>query len=136
MPHTLDDFALPKVETYEVAYYIDEVTTQFDFSYLSSTYQPYTGYGPIFIQPGMNALFLFNLTDLLEDHRIILGTHLSGSLDENEYIVSYEDLSRRADKQIVFHRMSYYSNEEEFLKKILFTIYTLDGNILLIKYLL
>jgi WD40 repeat protein len=117
MPHTLDDFALPKVETYEVAYYIDEVTTQFDFSYLSSTYQPYTGYGPIFIQPGMNALFLFNLTDLLEDHRIILGTHLSGSLDENEYIVSYEDLSRRADKQIVFHRMSYYSNEEEFLKK-------------------
>jgi len=105
---SLSNFTLPKLETYETGYFLDQVTTQFDFSYLNASYQTYTGYGPIFIQPGMNALFMLNLTDLLEDHRIILGTHLSSSLDENEYIVSYEDLSRRLDRQAVFHRYSYY----------------------------
>jgi Tol biopolymer transport system component len=118
---SLTNFALPKSETYEIGYFIDQVTTQFDFSFLNASYQPYTGYGPIFIQPGMNALFMLNLTDLLEDHRIILGTHLSGSLDENEYIISYEDLSRRLDRQVVFHRYSYYLNDEYYLNKNIIT---------------
>lgn len=118
---SLSNFTLPKLETYETGYFLDQVTTQFDFSYLNASYQTYTGYGPIFIQPGMNALFMLNLTDLLEDHRIILGTHLSSSLDENEYIVSYEDLSRRLDRQAVFHRYSYYLNDEKYLNKNIIT---------------
>ncbi|HNQ20742.1 MAG TPA: hypothetical protein PKI46_06745, partial [Bacteroidales bacterium] len=49
---SLSNFTLPKLETYETGYFLDQVTTQFDFSYLNASYQTYTGYGPIFIQPG------------------------------------------------------------------------------------
>lgn len=110
-------FNLPKQQNYDVEYAIDRLVSQIDFSYLNTSYQPYSGYGPVYINSGSNGFFQVGVSDLLEDHRLIGGMKLSFSLDNNEYFLSYENLKDRLDKQIVLHRLSYEnSNEKSIIK--------------------
>ena len=112
---TLDPFAKAKQLNYNVEYSIDQMVTQIDFNYLNSSYQPFTNsLSPIFINPGLNALFMVGVTDLMEDHRLTGGIRLNFNLINNEYLLSYSNLRRRIDHQFVFHRVSleeasYYS---------------------------
>ncbi|PKP00893.1 MAG: hypothetical protein CVU11_16805 [Bacteroidetes bacterium HGW-Bacteroidetes-6] len=100
-------FVLPKQQNYDVEYGIDKMVSQLDFSFLNTSYQPYNGLGPIYGNAGNNAFFQLGASDLLEDKRIVGGARLALNLDNNEYFLSYEDLFRRLDRQVVFHRMSY-----------------------------
>jgi hypothetical protein len=94
-----------KQRNYEVEYSIDKLVVRADFSYLNSSYQPFFGgYQPVFINPPFNALIKVGVTDLLENYRITGGIGLSLDLDNNEYVLSYENLKHRLDKQIIFHR--------------------------------
>lgn len=110
-------FKLPKQQNYDVEYSIDQLVSQIDFSYLNTSYQPYAGYGPIYINPGNNGFFQVGVSDLLEDHRLIGGMKLSFTLDNNEYFLSYENLKGRLDKQIILHRLSYESATETSILK-------------------
>jgi len=88
-----------------VEYSINQLVNQIDFSFLNNTYQPFSGNGgPIYINPGFNALFSIGITDLLEDYRITGGIRLSNSLDNNEYFLNYDNIKKRFDKSICFHR--------------------------------
>ena len=108
-------FVIPKRLNYNVEYFINEIVTQVDFTFLNATYQSFTGGGqPIFLNPGLNGLFKIGVTDLLEDYRITGGVRLSINLENNEYILSFSNLKHRLDREIVFHRQSmetiqYYS---------------------------
>jgi len=112
---TVDKYQNAKQLNYNVEYYIDQMVTQVDFTYLNFAYQPFTGsLSPVFINPGLNALFMVGITDLMEDYRISGGVRLNVSLINNEYLFSYGNYRRRLDHQIVFHRKSveeagYYS---------------------------
>lgn len=97
-------FTWPKRLNYRVEYYLNDVTSQVDFNYINYGYQPFTGGGPIYLNPGFNLFFQIGLTDLMEDHRIIGGVRLNFTLINNEYIFSYSNLKKRLDKEIVFHR--------------------------------
>ncbi len=102
-----EDDDSPKRLNYNVEYFINEITTQIDFSFLNQTYQPFTGGStPIFLNPGFNALFKIGVTDLLEDYRIIGGVRLNLNLANNEYLLSFANLKRRLDKEIIFHRQA------------------------------
>jgi Tol biopolymer transport system component len=104
---SIPEFVLPKQRNYDVEYSIDQLVSQIDFSYLNNTYQPFTNYGsPIFINSGFNALFKVGVTDLLEDYRVTGGVRFSVDMDNTEYVLSYENLRTRLDKQILFHRQS------------------------------
>jgi hypothetical protein len=93
---------------YHVEYSISQVTTQIDFSYLNSSYQFFTyGLTPVFINPGLNGFLKVGIDDLLENYRISGGVKLSPSFRDNEYIISYENLKNRLDRQFVFHRQSF-----------------------------
>jgi hypothetical protein len=46
------------------------------------------------------------INDLLEDYRITGGFKLSGDLNSNEYLISFENLKHRLDKQITFYRQA------------------------------
>jgi hypothetical protein len=100
---------------YNVEYYIDQMVTQIDFTYLNFAYQPFTGsLSPEFINPGLNGLFMVGVTDLMEDYRLSGGVRLNVSLINNEYLFSYGNYRHRLDHQIVFHRKAveeagYYS---------------------------
>jgi len=97
----------PKRLNYNVEYFLSQIVTQIDFSYLNQTYQPFTGgTSPVYLNPGFNAMFKVGVTDLLEDHRITGGLRLSLDLVNNEYLLSYANLKKRLDKEIIFHRNS------------------------------
>ncbi len=96
-----------KQRNYNVEYSIDQLITQFDFNYLNSAYQPFTGdRSPIFINPGFNALFMVGVTDLMEDYHITGGVRLNFNLVNNEYLFSYSNMRWRLDHQLIFHRQT------------------------------
>lgn len=114
-------FERPTPRIYETAFYTNYVANQIDFSFLNSSYQIFTG-GAVYYNPGFNLLFKLGTNDLFEDYRITGGVRLSADFDSNEYLLSFENLKRRLNKQLVFHRQvfkSLYTNLEgkEFLSK-------------------
>jgi hypothetical protein len=109
-----DEEEPPKRLNYNVEYFLNEIVTQIDFSFLNQTYQPYTGgSSPIYLNPGFNALFKVGVTDLLEDYRITGGVRLNLNLANNEYLLSFANLKKRLDKEILFHRQA-IENYDEF----------------------
>ncbi len=109
----------PKRINYNVEYFINQIVTQVDFSYLNQMYQPFTGgTSPIFLNPGFNVLLKIGLTDLLEDYRIVGGVRLNLNLANNEYLLSFANLKKRLDKEIVFHRnvIENYSNYNSIVR--------------------
>ncbi len=108
---------MPHQQNYDVEYGINKLVSQLDFSYLNTTYQPYNRSVVIFNNAGNNALFQVSASDLLEDKIISGAVRSSFSLSNNEYFISYEDLTKRFDKQIVFHRMAYNSSNEKYILK-------------------
>jgi len=112
---TTNKYRTSRPLNYNVEYSINQMVTQVDFNYLNSAYQPFTGIkDPIFINPGVNALFMVGVTDLMEDYRITGGVRVNFNLINNEYLFSYSNLRRRLDHELIFHRQSieesgYYS---------------------------
>lgn len=104
---TANRYKNAKQRNYNVEYSIDQLVTQFDFNYLNSAYQPFTGdRSPIFINPGFNVLFMVGVTDLMEDYHITGGVRLNFNLVNNEYLISYSNMRKRLDHQLIFHRQT------------------------------
>jgi hypothetical protein len=100
-------FFIPRERVYHVAFSINQLVSQVNLGYLNAGYQPFAGGGqPIFINSGVTSFFKIGLTDLLEDYRITGGVHLSFSLTNNEYFLSFENLKNRWDRQLLIHRKS------------------------------
>lgn len=112
------DLVLARQQNYDVEYSIDQLVNQIDFSYLNNTYQTFSGVGsPIFINPGFNAFFKVGVTDLLEDYRINGGVRFSVDIDNTEYLLSFENLKKRIDKQILFHRQTMQNVQDNAIIK-------------------
>jgi hypothetical protein len=93
----------PKIRLYIPVFYQNNMVSQIDFNFLNSSYQAFTG-GAFYFNPGFNLLFKIGANDLFEDLKITGGIRLSPDFDANEYLLSFENLKRRLDKQLVFHR--------------------------------
>lgn len=96
----------PKIRVYLTSFYQNFLVNQVDFSFLSESYQAFTG-GAVYFNPGMNALFKLGTNDLFENYKITGGFRLSPNFDSNEYLVSFENLKNRVDKMVVFHRQTF-----------------------------
>lgn len=112
------DFIQQVPRNYYVQYTMNKLITQADFSFLNTTYQQFTGESsPIYLNTGLNALFMVGIHDLFEDYRITSGFRISFDFDNNEFMFSYEDLSRRVDHQVVVYRQSMKSYVDQYLYK-------------------
>ncbi|MBN2520648.1 MAG: hypothetical protein JXB17_09105 [Bacteroidales bacterium] len=100
-----DESDLPQIRIYQTAFYPNFVVSQIDFGFMNASYQPFTGNGRYF-NPGTNGLFKIGTNDLFEDYKITGGFRLSRNLNSNEYLVSFENLKNRIDKQLIFHRQA------------------------------
>ncbi len=101
------ELRFPIQQNYYTSFKTDQVVSQLDNSFLGTNYQRFTGGGsPVYLNPGLNALFKIGLSDLFEDKRIVAGFRISGSLD-NEYLLSWENRIKKIDKQLVLHRQSF-----------------------------
>lgn len=105
-----EEFLLPIVRNYKIQFSTEYVISQIDNSYLNAGYQRFTGGGsPIYLNPGFTGLFKIGMTDMLEDHKIVGGVRLSGDLNNNEYVLYFEDRTKRWDKSLMLHRQSFPS---------------------------
>lgn len=103
---------------YYTQFSINQLVTQADFSFLNTTYQQFTGGStPIYLNTGINALVMVGLNDLFEDYRITGGFRISFDLQSNEFMISYEDLHKRLDHQVVAYRQGIKSMVGDYYYK-------------------
>ena len=92
---------------YNVQFAVNKMVQQADFSFLNTSYQQFTGgTSPIYLNTGINALIMVGVNDLFENYRITGGFRISFDLSGNEVMLSYENLKRRLDHQLVFYRQA------------------------------
>src|SRR5450759_2181100 len=107
---------LPLIRIYETSFYNNFIATQIDFSFLNNSYQVYSGGAPYF-NPGINLLTKIGTVDLFEDFRVTGAFRFAGNFDSNEYLLSIEDLKGKFDKQLIYHRQTYFSSDDSSLFK-------------------
>jgi Tol biopolymer transport system component len=96
----------PIQRNYYTSFYTDNITTQFDNSFLANTYQVFPGGGsPVYLNPGLNFLTKVSISDLFEDQRITGGFRINPSLD-NEFMLSWEQRKRLFDHQFLVDRQT------------------------------
>ncbi len=98
--------AQPLMRIYQTAFYTNFLVSQVDFTFLNATYQAFNG-GAGYYNPGFNTLFKIGTNDLFEDYKITGGIRLSIDLESNEYLLSFENLKKRIDRQMIFHRQAF-----------------------------
>lgn len=106
------EFKFPIQKNYYTSFYNDNVVTQLDNSYLNATYQYFSGFGgPIYLNPGLNFLTKFSLSDLFEDQNIIAAFRFGGmgqlfatSSFDNEQLISWEFRKKQFDHKFMVHR--------------------------------
>ena len=98
---------IPLIRIYETSFYNNYIANQIDFTFLNNTYQVFNG-GSGYYNPGINLLTRFGILDLFEDYRLTAGVRFAGDFDSNEYLLSFESLKGRYDKQFIFHRQAYF----------------------------
>lgn len=98
---------IPGSRNYNVNFTTDFALTQVGNSFTGSFYQPlYNSSGASSALPGASGLFQIGITDLFEDYKIVGGFRLGSSLDNNEYMIRFQNLKNRMDKTIQFERLS------------------------------
>jgi Tol biopolymer transport system component len=107
---------IPLIRIYETSFYNNYVVNQIDFTFLNNSYQVFNG-GASYFNPGINMLTRFGILDLFEDYRLTAGFRFSGNFDSNEYLLSFENLKGKFDKQFIFHRQAYFSTDGQYLFK-------------------
>ncbi len=97
----------PRARIYQKAFYQSYLVSQIDFSFLNESYQPFTG-GAVYFNPGTNLLFKVGSHDLFEDYKITAGYRLPINFtSSSEYLISFEDLKHRLNKQYFYHRQTF-----------------------------
>jgi hypothetical protein len=96
---------------YNAQFTVNKMITQADFSFINATYQQFTGgTSPIYLNAGLNALVMVGINDLFENYRISGGFRVSLDLSGTEVMLSYENLKRRLDHQVVLYRQAIKQN--------------------------
>ncbi len=95
-----------KVRIYQPSFYQNYIVSQIDFGFLSESYQAFTG-GAVYFNPGANALMKVGTHDLFEDYKVTAGIRIPLDFESSEYLISFENLKKRWDKQYVYHRQAF-----------------------------
>lgn len=83
----------------------DYVLSQFDNNFLFPNYQPYSGPGSVYFNPGMNMLLKLGASDLFDDFKLLGGIRIPTSLNSGgEFLLMAEHLKDRLDHRLLFYR--------------------------------
>jgi len=96
--------AFPEQRNYNVNFATDEVLTQLDNRFDGRFYQVLTE--DLTMNPGLSGLTRMAISDLMEDHKIVGGFRLALDLNNNSYLLKYQNLKRRIDKEIMVQRQA------------------------------
>jgi len=98
----LDTMDLPGARNYNLNFTTDKVLAQLDNTFMAEFYQPLSGADAL--NPGLSGLIQMGVSDLFEDYKIVGGFRLAGNFDNNTFMISGEDLTRRTDRRIQLFR--------------------------------
>ena len=116
---SVNQFVLPTQRNYNIVYFTDYVVSKLDNNFFSQSYQRFAGgKSPLYQNAGYNGILKLGVSDLFENRKIVGGMRISPTLTNNEYFLSYEDLTHRIDHQYIFHRMSQQIASGEDLTKV------------------
>jgi WD40 repeat protein len=101
-----DEVKEPQPRIYQLAFYQNYLVSQVDFSFLSESYQTFTG-GAVYFNPNMNLAFKLGSQDLFENYKITAGLRLPLDFQSSEYLIGLEVLKDRLNKQFFFHRQTF-----------------------------
>lgn len=104
-----------RTSKYHTTFYTNYLMTQVDFSYLFNSYQKYTG-SAFYFNPGLNLVFKVGTSDLFEDYRISAGFRFDVGMDGNEYLLTFENLKHRWNRQLVLHRQAVSDLDNNYVK--------------------
>jgi WD40 repeat protein len=83
----------------------DYVLSQFDNNFLFPNYQPYSGPGSVYFNPGLNMLLKMGASDLFDDFKLLGGVRIPTSLNSGgEFLFMAEHLANRLDHRLLFYR--------------------------------
>lgn len=94
----------PEQRNYNVNFATDEVTTQLSNQFEGRFYQPLTNSDNL--NPGLSGLTRMGMSDLFDDYKIIGGFRLALDLNNNHYLLKFQNLRRRVDKEITLQRQA------------------------------
>jgi hypothetical protein len=109
-------FTYPEQRNYNLNFTVDQVVTQVDNSYSNQFYQPFLGSGGL--NPGLSGLTRLGVSDLFEDYRITGGFRLALDLNNNDYMLAYENLRHRLDRRLSFQRQAYQGVSQTGISKV------------------
>lgn len=110
-----NDTAAPEQRVYYTEFFYDKMTTQVDFTYINYNYQPFAGGGaPIFLNSGYNIYFGTMLKDLMENKKVNAGVKINSTLLNNEYAISFSDLTHRLDRTVTLHRVVVDNSPDDY----------------------
>lgn len=110
----------PRTNKYFTTFYTNYLVSQIDFGFLNNSYQAFTG-SAFYFNPGFNVIFKVGTADLFEDYRITAGARLSANFNSNEYLLSFENLKKRWNKQLILHRQTIINNITNYYQVKTFT---------------
>lgn len=83
----------------------DFVLSQFDNNFLFPNYQPYSGPGSVYFNPGVNMLLKMGASDLFDDFKLLGGVRIPTSFNSGgEFLFVGEHLRNRIDHRLVVYR--------------------------------
>lgn len=92
-----------QTRNYHIEYNLNKLVAQADLNYLNTSYQSFSGgSSPIYLNSGISGLLMVGIQDLFEDYRYTGGLNFSLNFKNFEALISYENLKKRLDRQIVF----------------------------------
>lgn len=98
-------FEPPKYLIYKVNFAKDYVLSQFDNNFLFPNYQPYSGPGSVYFNPGMNMLLKIGASDLFDDYKLLGGIRIPTNFSTGgEFLLMVQHLRNRFDHRLVVYR--------------------------------
>jgi len=98
----LDSLELPGARNYNLNFTTDKILAQLDNTFLTEFYQPLSSASGL--NPGLGGLLKLGVSDLFEDYKIVGGFGISGSFDNNTFMLMADDLTRRTDRRLQIFR--------------------------------
>lgn len=102
-----DTFVLPRQRNYMRTFMPEKFTSQMSPGFLGFEYQRFTGYDLPYNSPGFGLLLKGAASDVFENYRFSGGIRFPFSMDSKEIFISYEDRSKRLDKEIILFRQTF-----------------------------
>ena len=101
----VETFGLPRQDIYKVNFTIDKVLMQLNPTFNNQSYQRISENG--FQNAGLDGFSIINAKDVFEDYRIIGGFKGPIQINNTGYLLIFEDLKSRLDKQYLISRQTY-----------------------------